>query len=137
MSVEPSTSDNGCFMPSISSASATTLSQAACGGRGVRCAATMTPGVDQTTLVDVEQYGVSRLLGELAAELKAGVYHPEAGFGRTETAVDSFGSRPDCDRRLLALLRSFLRAGVMEEGSVRCPVTGSPQGGVVSRCSPT
>jgi RNA-directed DNA polymerase len=61
-----------------------------------------------------------------------------------ETDVaDCFGSIPHSglmsaveervsDRRLLALLRSFLRAGVMEQGSVRRPVTGSPQGGVVS-----
>jgi hypothetical protein len=35
------------------------------------------------------------------------------------------------DRRLLALLRAFLRAGVMEQGSVRRPVTGTPQGGVI------
>jgi RNA-directed DNA polymerase len=34
------------------------------------------PGVDQTTLTDVEQYGVTRLLGELEAELKAGAYRP-------------------------------------------------------------
>ena len=32
------------------------------------------------------------------------------------------------DRRLLALLRAFLRAGVMEQGSVRRPVTGTPTG---------
>ena len=36
------------------------------------------------------------------------------------------------DRRLLGLLRAFLRAGVLEQGSVRRPVTGSPQGGVIS-----
>ena len=36
------------------------------------------------------------------------------------------------DRRLLALLRAFLRAGVMEHGAVRRPVTGSPQGGVAT-----
>ena len=36
------------------------------------------------------------------------------------------------DRRLLALLRAFLRAGVMEHGSVRRPVTGTAQGGVIS-----
>jgi RNA-directed DNA polymerase len=36
------------------------------------------------------------------------------------------------DRRLLALLRAFLRAGVMELGSVRRPVTGTAQGGVIS-----
>jgi RNA-directed DNA polymerase len=36
------------------------------------------------------------------------------------------------DRALLALLRAFLRAGVMEEGVVRRPVSGTPQGGVIS-----
>ena len=61
-----------------------------------------------------------------------------------ETDVaDCFGSIPHSglmsaveervsDRRLLALLRAFLRAGVMEQGAVRRPVTGTPQGGVVS-----
>src|SRR6187551_2051627 len=34
------------------------------------------PGIDQTTLADVEEYGVARLLGELEAELKAGAYRP-------------------------------------------------------------
>jgi hypothetical protein len=28
------------------------------------------PGIDKTTLADVEEYGVSRLLGELASELR-------------------------------------------------------------------
>jgi len=37
-----------------------------------------------------------------------------------------------CDRRLLGLLRAFLRAGVMQDGSVRRPVTGTPQGGVMT-----
>jgi RNA-directed DNA polymerase len=172
------------------------------------------PGVDQTTLADVEQYGVDRLLEELEAELKAGAYRPlparrvlipkpgsdehrplsipsvrdrvvqaavkivlepvfeadmlacsfgfrpkrathdalqvlieESWQGRrwvVETDVaDCFGSIPHSglmsaveervsDRRMLALLRAFLRAGVMEQGSVRRPVTGTPQGGVVS-----
>jgi RNA-directed DNA polymerase len=36
------------------------------------------------------------------------------------------------DRRLLSLLRAFLRAGVMEHGTVRRPVTGTAQGGVIS-----
>ena len=35
-------------------------------------------------------------------------------------------------RRVLKLLRAMLRAGVMEDGQVRRPVTGTPQGGVVS-----
>ena len=33
-------------------------------------------GIDQTTLADVEEYGVARLLGELEAELTAGAYRP-------------------------------------------------------------
>ncbi|WP_240661157.1 reverse transcriptase domain-containing protein [Streptomyces sp. WAC 01438] len=37
-----------------------------------------------------------------------------------------------CDRSVLKLLRAMLRAGVMEDGQVRRPVTGTPQGGVVS-----
>jgi len=34
------------------------------------------PGIDKTTLADVEEYGVSRLLGELAGELRAGTWRP-------------------------------------------------------------
>ena len=34
------------------------------------------PGIDKTTLADVEEYGVSRLLGELASELQAGTWGP-------------------------------------------------------------
>ncbi len=33
-------------------------------------------GIDQITLTDVEEYGVTGLLGELEAELKAGAYRP-------------------------------------------------------------
>src|SRR6266568_9196858 len=33
-------------------------------------------GIDRTTIADVERYGVSRLLDELAADLKAGTYRP-------------------------------------------------------------
>jgi len=36
------------------------------------------------------------------------------------------------DRRVLKLLRQWLRAGVMEEGEVRKTLTGTPQGGVIS-----
>jgi RNA-directed DNA polymerase len=172
------------------------------------------PGVDQTTLAEVEEYGVSRLLDELGAELKAGAYRPlparrvfipkpgsserrplsipsirdrivqaavkivlepvfEADFlpcsfgfrpkraahdglqvlldesfqgarWVVETDVaDCFGSIPHSglmsaveerisDRRLLGLLRAFLRAGVLESGTVRREVTGTPQGGPLS-----
>jgi len=37
-----------------------------------------------------------------------------------------------CDRAVLALIRTLLRAGVMEGGSVRRGAAGTPQGGVVS-----
>jgi group II intron reverse transcriptase/maturase len=36
------------------------------------------------------------------------------------------------DRRVLKLIRKWLRAGVMEEGTVRKANTGTPQGGVIS-----
>ena len=36
------------------------------------------------------------------------------------------------DRRVLKLVRQWLKAGVMEEGTVRNSVLGSPQGGVIS-----
>jgi group II intron reverse transcriptase/maturase len=36
------------------------------------------------------------------------------------------------DRRVMKLLRMWLEAGVMEEGRVRHPVLGTPQGGVIS-----
>ena len=34
------------------------------------------PGIDATTLADVEEYGVSRLLDEVATELREGSYRP-------------------------------------------------------------
>lgn len=171
-------------------------------------------GIDRTTIDDVEQYGVGRLLDELAADLKEHrwrptparrVFIPKPGSGEQRplsipTVADrtvqaaaktvlepifeadflecSFGFRPKrsahdalqvlidetwqgrrwvvetdiascfeaishsrlmqaveeriCDRQTLKLLRAMLRAGVLEEGSVRKPVSGTPQGGVIS-----
>jgi len=37
-----------------------------------------------------------------------------------------------CDQPVLKLLRAMLRAGVMEDGQLRRPVTGTPQGGVIT-----
>src|SRR5215212_8488514 len=37
-----------------------------------------------------------------------------------------------CDRHVLKLLRALLRAGVMQDGTVRRAVAGTPQGGVIS-----
>lgn len=42
--------------------------------RGGWCAATGAAGIDRTTIDDVEQHGVDRLLDELAADLKDGSY---------------------------------------------------------------
>jgi group II intron reverse transcriptase/maturase len=171
-------------------------------------------GIDRTTLAMVEEYGVPRLLDELAADLTDGRYRPLAARrvfipkpGSTEqrplsipTVRDrivqaaakivlepifeadmlpcSFGFRPkraahdalqvlideswrgrrwvvetdiaNCfeaipheklmqaveervsDQAVLKLLRAMLRAGVMQDGLVRRPVTGTPQGGVIS-----
>jgi RNA-directed DNA polymerase len=36
------------------------------------------------------------------------------------------------DRKVLRLIRAFLKAGVMIEGTVRHPATGTPQGGIIS-----
>jgi RNA-directed DNA polymerase len=172
------------------------------------------PGIDKVTLAAVEEYGVARLLDELASELEDKRYRPlparrvmipkpgtaeqrplsippvrdrivqaaakivlepvfEADFlpcsfgfrprrsahdalqvlidechkGRrwvAETDIAScFSAIPHeklmqavqervCDQAVLKLLRTMLRAGVMEDGQVRRPVTGTPQGGVVS-----
>ena len=172
------------------------------------------PGIDGITLAEVEEYGVARLLDELAAELGEGGYRPlparrvfipKPGSQETrplsipsvrdrivqaalkmvlepvfeaEFLPCSFGFRPRrgahdalqvvldqswrghrwvvetdiancfeaipieklmqaieervCDQSVLKLLRVVLRAGVMQDGTVRRPVTGTPQGGGVS-----
>jgi len=173
------------------------------------------PGIDKTTLADVQEYGVIRLLDELATELRDGsyrplparrVYIPKSGDTAemrplsipsvrdriVQAAVKivlepvfeadmlpcSFGFRPKrgahdalqvlvdeswrgrrwvvetdiancfsaipqeklmqaieervCDQSVLKLLRAILRAGVMQDGQVRRPVTGAAQGGVIS-----
>ncbi len=171
-------------------------------------------GIDRITLAMVEEYGVTRLLDEVAGDLRDGTYRPLAARrvfipkpGSSErrplsipTVRDrivqaatkivlepifeadmldcSFGFRPrrsahdalqvlideswrgrrwvvetdiaSCfeaiphhelmlaveervsDQGVLRLLRAMLRAGVLQDGSVRRPVTGTPQGGVVS-----
>jgi group II intron reverse transcriptase/maturase len=171
-------------------------------------------GIDKTTLVMVEEYGVDRLLDEVASELRDGGYRPlparrvfipKPGVSErrplsipavrdrivqaackivlepifeADMADCSFGFRPKraahdalqvlideswrgrrwvvetdiancfeaiphekliqaveervCDQAVLKLLRAILRAGVMQDGTVRRPVTGTPQGGVVS-----
>ena len=60
------------------------------------------PGIDKVTLAGVEEYGVARLLGELASELREGRYRPlparrvfipkPGACGGAEAAFDSSGS---------------------------------------------
>jgi len=173
------------------------------------------PGIDQVTLAQVEEYGVARLLDELATDLREGSYRPLAARrvfipkpgqpdqqrplsipsvrdrivqAALKVVVEpvfeadflpcSFGFRPKrgqhdalqvvideawrgrlwvvetdvancfeaiphaelmraveeriCDQSVLKLLRSMLRAGVMQDGTVHKSVAGTPQGGVVS-----
>ena len=54
--------------------------ETSCGVRGSRCSRNDgAPGIDRTTLAEVEEYGVVRLLDELAGELQEGRYRPLAG----------------------------------------------------------
>jgi group II intron reverse transcriptase/maturase len=171
-------------------------------------------GIDHITLADVGEYGVDRLLGELAADLKQRRYRPlparrvfipkpgsseqrplsiptvrdrivqaalrivlepifeadmlnclfgvrprRSAHGALQVLIDEswrgrrwvvetdiancFEAIPHsrlmqaieecvCDRAILGLLRGMLRAGVMQDGSLRRGVTGTPQGGVIS-----
>ena len=81
------------------------------------------PGIDKVTLAAVEEYGVARLLGELAAELREGRYRPLPARrvlipkpGTTEQRPLSIpGSGPDRAGRGEDRPRAGLRGGLPAE----------------------
>ena len=81
-------------------------------------------GIDRITIADVEEYGVSRLLDEVAAELREGrcrplparrVFIPKPGRWGAEAAVDSFGP----DRVVQAAVKIVLEP-VFEADMLAC-----------------
>jgi group II intron reverse transcriptase/maturase len=48
-----------------------------------------------------------------------------------ELLMEMLGKRID-DKAFLNLIRKWLKAGILDKGQVICPITGTPQGGVVS-----
>ena len=84
--------------------------------------------------------GALRAVKDLSSELRSGKYHSvvEADIKSFFTHInhdlllDMLAKRID-DKRFLNLIRKWLKAGIMEtDGQVTHPVTGTPQGGVVS-----
>jgi len=79
------------------------------------------PGIDKITLAQVEEHGVTRLLGELASELREGRYRPlparrvcipKPGVtGELRPLSIPFGSRPDRAGRGEDRARAGVRGG--------------------------
>jgi RNA-directed DNA polymerase len=125
-------------------------------GAGETQPGSQTAGVDGQTRKIVEQMGVDGVLSKLRQELKDGTYRPlparerlipkRSGAPRSYEWViegdveDCFGSthqgllmeqvrRRVTDKRVLALIRQFLAAGIMrEQGSLGATPSGMPQG---------
>ena len=61
------------------------------------------PGIDKITLADVEEYGIARLLGELAGDLKDGSWRP---LPARKVLIPKPGSR-ECRPLAIAMVTSY------------------------------
>jgi RNA-directed DNA polymerase len=83
--------------------------------------------------------GALKAVKDLSQALMFGRYHylVEAdikGFFNNidhDLLMEMLGKRID-DKAFLNLIRKWLKAGILDKGQVICPLTGTPQGGVVS-----
>jgi RNA-directed DNA polymerase len=83
--------------------------------------------------------GALKAVKDLTQALMSGRYHylVEAdikGFFNNidhDLLIDMLEKRID-DKAFLNLIRKWLKAGILDKGQVICPITGTPQGGVVS-----
>lgn len=85
------------------------------------------------------QIGAHKAVKDLSQTLMFGRYHylVEAdikGFFNNidhDLLIEMLGKRVD-DKPFLNLIRKWLKAGILDKGQVICPITGTPQGGVIS-----
>jgi integrase len=82
-------------------------------------------------LSGVPVHVVSRRLGHTDVQTTLNTYANPRELHQMIKLMQAIEERV-CDQSVLTLLRAILRAGVMEDGQVRRPVTGAPQGGVIS-----
>ena len=83
--------------------------------------------------------GAHKAVKDLTQALMSGRYHylVEAdikGYFNNidnDILIEMLGKRID-DKAFLNLIRKWLKAGILDKGLVICPITGTPQGGVVS-----
>jgi RNA-directed DNA polymerase len=60
-------------------------------------------GIDKQSIADVEQYGIAKLLDELAADLKDGSYRPLPARGCSSRSPADRTSKGRCRSRLSAI----------------------------------